>query len=122
MQKIIKGFIICAMMITFGIIGVFVVESKTEVVQEVNDQKQLVEHTPKIVSADDQLLYEDSRLIGIHIALGEVLGKATLSNGGILGADEDQRGHVRKKNLDFYPDEIKKVIEIINRSIYKSGK
>lgn len=108
-------------MITFGIIGVFVVESKTEVVQEVNDQ-QLVEHTPKIVSADDQLLYEDSRLIGIHIALGEVLGKATLSNGGILGADEDQRRHVRKKNLDFYPDEIKKVIEIINRSIYKSGK
>ncbi|MEI3605669.1 hypothetical protein SPD48_08185 [Pseudogracilibacillus sp. SE30717A] len=106
--------------VVFLAIGLFMVfqNANPDIVENVEG----IEYTHETTEMEDSVVFENGSLIGIHIGLGEVLGKATLNNGGVpLNVKEQKERLLQLKQLDLYPEEMKKVIELINQTAFQKN-
>ncbi len=94
--------------------------TKSDIAERVKEER--TEYPQTSAGTEDTDAFEKGSLIGIHIGLGEVLGKAALNNGGLpLHVNERKERSQQLKRLDIYPEEMKKAIELISEAAFQKN-
>lgn len=106
MGKRYKLLLFVAAALCIAVLSIWAIKGeKSEIVQDMEEEIE-IEKAFRSSFTEDSGAIESGSLIGVHIGLGEILGKAALSNGGIPTTLEE---HKKRLGLDFYPEEMKKL-------------
>src|SRR5699024_7740136 len=117
MGKRYKLLLFVAAALCIAVLSIWAIKGeKSEIVQDMEEEIEIEKMPFRSSFTEDSGAIESGSLIGVHIGLGEILGKAALSNGGIPTTLEE---HKKRLGLDFYPEEMKKIIDLINMAALK---